>query len=139
MKKQLVCILGIVVLVLWACKTEPEPTEEENLYSATRDWFNTFINATSFQKDTMLSDVSTNPRTWCGKVYDVKQVNTNEYEITLDFGSGDIGAPNIHMTTHNQSTANSAADKKGNLFSAKNKGIVTYYHYIYHNIYFEID
>jgi len=135
MKKQLACILGIVVLVLWACEMEPE----EELYSATRDWFNTFINATDLNKDTMLSDVSTTPRTWCGKVYDVKRVNANEYEITLDFGSSGVGAPKITMTTYNQNTANSASDKKGKLFSAKNRGRVTYSHYIYHTIYFKID
>jgi len=142
--KKILLILA-VALVFVSCDDVPDipddsgTTEEKNAYSATRAWFNSFINATSLQKDSMLSDVSSNPRNWCGKVYDVKQNSSSEYEITLDFGSYDFDAPMLRITTHNYNTASSASSKKGGYFIAKNKGVVTYYHYIYHSISFETD
>jgi hypothetical protein len=123
--------------VLISCDYLQNETKEEKAYSDTRQWLNKFINSTSLQKDNMLTNVRTNPQNWCGKVKNVKQINSNEYEISLDFGSYDIGAPMIEMTTHNKNTAGSA--EKGKYFMAINRGAVTYFHYIYHTIMFEID
>ena len=116
-----------------------EQSEEEKIYSATLGWFNNFIKATSLQKEIILADVSSTPQNWCGRIYNVKQKNSGEYEISLDFNSYDIGAPMIKITTRNLSTATSVVNKKGDYFMAINKGEVTYYHYIYHTIFFEID
>jgi hypothetical protein len=108
-------------------------------YNDTLTWLNNFINSTALQKDMLLSEVSANPRTWCGIVNEVEETETGIYTISLYFNSFNIGAPRITMITHNRNKALEASNNKDGLFTATNRGNVTYFHYIYHTISFDID